>query len=345
MLILRQINQDLIAYQKGDDESVLLGHDVIEQTLLSSNQESILILDYETYFNPSLRCQIFDEYPFLQKVTIMCSPHEAIGGYVQSFNPEYEGDIKVIDFESGHLYSYTIAFPERRYFCKNKAADGKKTQLAQLAKNNLNLSGAQLLNFEKFLGLEAMDGKCYGQIIKEALTEYEKGSTEYDDILAVLDITEWAHIKMGDLIAFKEQVLKACKANPSKLLMMTGWLGYLFTIKEAIPYGMEKIYGAIHLLKNRYQFYSKAQTDIALGIYCYPNWIKLPVYKAQSDYETYCSPKSIELLDSGSVTLYRGEEYLTIKTNSKSGRIKLEINLDGNQNLLLVAGEETYLLA
>jgi hypothetical protein len=345
MLIFKLNNKDVIAYKISKGNIVILEGDNNEIFASSPKEQTALVLDHETYFKPDQLQRIFSSHPYLQKVNSVYSPHEAIGAHIQFSDPEYDGDISVVNYESNQFNAYTVVFSNLRYHCKGKANNCNKQELAKLTKSVLNLSEIQFSNFEKFLGLQTSDGKYYGEIIKEAYIEYDKGAEEYNEILTILDIPEWAHIKLNDLIAFKEGILEKCSINVNGPWAMTGWFGYLFSpFNSTSTVGNEKIYGAWHLLKYQDKFYSKTEVPISIGIYCYPEWVKLPVFEAQSDYSEYSVPKNIELLNMGSITMYRGEEPLLLKIDQKQERIKLKVNLDGNQNLILTVDSETHML-
>ena len=214
------------------------------------SKEDVLLLDYESYFNLSHRRQIFSKFPFLQEVDLVCSPHEAMGGYIRFQNPVYEGDIQIIDLEYDALYVYYISFSGGLYQWKDRSVTGKKIQVTQLAKDCLNLSSVQILKFKQFLDEDAGDDKRFGQIIQEALVEFEKGATEYNDILAVFDQPEWAHIKLSDLINFKDQLIKIGGFDSTKPSMMVGWLGTIFNSGIVAVDGLEKVYGVVHVQQN-----------------------------------------------------------------------------------------------
>ena len=312
---------------------------------IASNVEDVLVLDYETYHNPNEMHHLFLTFPFLKNVQFVYSPYETIGAFTKDNNRNISDDINILDSYSNKLYFFTLSFSDGFYHLKSSNPKGTSLSIDQLIENNLGISPSRMVEFIRFLDNDAGDQKKYGQVINEALLAFESGLTEYDDILAILDQPEWAHIKLSDLIKFKKLLIGIAGIDASSDFKMIGWLNTLFGKDDMRVSGCEKIYGVLYLKQHADQFYPNLSEGVDFEVYCYPNLVRVPVFAESIIYSEYTLTKTVEIMDTGSLILIKGGRQLEVKTKNKMLRTILNFKIDGNQNLMINIAPETYLLA
>jgi hypothetical protein len=307
----------------------------------STDTPICLILDYKAYFDLNYRKRII---PRDMEPTWLISPTEAIAGYIKSKDESVAGSIVILDIVLEECHVSTIGFEEGQYFWKERASNPNTMPINDLLKQYLNVSVAQIKDLEAFLMKKDAEGTTYAETIQAAFKEYQNGQKEYEEVFAILDTPDFAHIKLSDLITFREELVRRTKTDLQNPFIVTGVFGVLISEGIIEECGLEKIRGAAYIQKHEQSFYPKIEESIALELYAYPDLIKVPVYEKHSTFETYTIPKSIEIIDTGVVTLFRGERACQIKTNNNMKNVHLEICLDRNQNVLVTVDSTTYIV-
>lgn len=297
----------------------------------------VVLLDYNSYYNREMLPESFN-----RSGVMTYSPHELIGAYLKAKSAVL-GDIQVIDIEDNVLYAYEIAFIHNRYTFRKHIGDHISILVDDLLKSILGLNTIQLDSFKHFLLMQSNENQNYSDLIRAAIEAYTEGASEYNDIFAVLDQTEWAHLKLDNLLRFKEQVFRLCNIDPSKPCKMFGWFGLLFG--DMMLDCNEKITGWSYLKDNLHSFFAPLSESISLEVFSYPTSLKVPVYEVHSEYQTYTSFKSINLIDTGYIKLFRDNNLVQVKTRNSLKLVIFELKMDGNQNILLTTGSETYIVA
>lgn len=340
MKIFQISGEELIVFSIENTEPVLISNNSsFDSDFTGVDIEGAIILDYDSYFNMTNRNKIFIKYPFLERITNCFSPQEAMGAYIRQQFPDFENQetYSVVDYSLGKSIIYNIAFDEKKYYYKDRI---DSSEIVKSTERILGINSQQLIDFEKFLFTNDADGNRYGKIIKTSLTKYQEGYNDYNDIFEILDLPKWANVKMENLLNLSRYFHAYFKNN----FIITGWLGFFFTDNSEEHIGLEKIYGVKYLIENYHNFYPNIKDSVLLKIFCYPDWIEVPVFEPLCDYHNYMTPQSLSIIDTGTIEVHRGRDALTIKTGETLEPIKIAISLDGNHNLILVVGNEIRLI-
>jgi len=336
MLIAELVNGQIIHTQVDDNNLCIINY--------NTNLEipNCLILDYKAYYDIDYRKKMLPRD--IDPIWLL-SPTEAIAGYIKSKNGSITGSIMILDIVMGESHVSTIEFEEGRYSWNERKNNSNAIPINDLLNQYLSLSVDQIKDLGNFLIKKDSEDKTYAGIIQSAFKEYQNGHKEYEEIFAILDTPNFSHIKLSNLIAFREELIRRAGANLENLFIVVGVLGVLISDGIIEDCGLEKILGASYIQKHEQNFYPKIEGIIALELYVYPKLVKVPIYERHSTFEIFTIPKSIDIIDTGVITLFRGERACQIKTNNSMKKIHLEIYLDRNQNMIVTVDSTTYIVA
>ena len=337
--------RDVLEAQNGEIKYIC-PVDELDTSRIGARQV-MLLLDYAAYFNLEYRNDLITKHLNSLHLTPsqICSPYEAIGAYLKNQSPAPNGEIQVIDVGGDGLRCFIIRFKEGRYTLSREVKEDKPIDICPLLETYLQRSPKQIAAFEAFLQTPDSEGKPYGRTVWECIQEYEQGSRNFDAIVAAFDNEDWADITLTNLVSLKKHLQQLAKLDPAMPTAMVGLLSSIFSSAWCPRHPKAAPYGAHWLHDHGDQFYAHCSAPIFIEIYCYPDTIKVPVYKANSTHNEYTLPKQIKLLNYGDVTLYRESRPMKVPVGNKEGEwVEIQMYLDGNQNLLVNTMLKSYLL-